>query len=68
LLKNELVRLSAMSLVNPLTKEEAQRLKELINKEKLSLQEADELRSIARKLVSMVVRYLKCGSCLYMHQ
>jgi len=50
--KNELVRLSAMSLVNPLTKEEAQRLKELINKEKLSLQEADELRSIARKLVS----------------
>jgi DNA repair exonuclease SbcCD ATPase subunit len=50
--KNELVRLSAMSLVNPLTKEEAQRLKELINKEKLSLQEADELRNIARKLVS----------------
>jgi len=37
--------------INPLTKEEAQRMKELIEKEKLTLQEADELREIARKLV-----------------
>jgi hypothetical protein len=47
--KGELYRLS--STHNPLTKEESIRLKELLDKEKLSLQEADELREIARKLV-----------------
>jgi len=47
--KGELYRLSAM--LNPLTKEEAARLKELLDKEKLTLEEADELREIARKLV-----------------
>ncbi|MGC9202623.1 MAG: hypothetical protein ACP5HX_08165 [Thermoproteota archaeon] len=47
--KGELYRLS--SIHNPLTKEESIRLKELLDKEKLSLQEADELREIARKLV-----------------
>jgi hypothetical protein len=47
--KGELYRLS--SIHNPLTKEESSRLKELLDKEKLSLQEADELREIARKLV-----------------
>jgi septal ring factor EnvC (AmiA/AmiB activator) len=51
-IKNELLRLSARTLTNPLTKEEAQRMRELIEKEKLTLQEADELREIARKLVS----------------
>ncbi|MGB9729696.1 MAG: hypothetical protein ACP5IZ_08955 [Thermoprotei archaeon] len=49
--KNELIRLSVTPLMNPLTREEFQRMKELIEKEKLSLQEADELREIARKLV-----------------
>ena len=48
--KGELYRLSAM--LNPLTKEEAIRLKELLDKEKLTLEEADNLREIARKLVS----------------
>jgi Skp family chaperone for outer membrane proteins len=47
--KGELYRLSAAP--NPLTKEEAARLKELLDKEKLTLEEADELREIARKLV-----------------
>jgi len=47
--KGELYRLSAM--LNPLTKEEAIRLKELLDKEKLTLEEADKLREIARKLV-----------------
>jgi hypothetical protein len=47
--KGELYRLSAM--LNPLTKEEAIRLKELLDKEKLTLEEADNLREIARKLV-----------------
>lgn len=51
--KSELSRLSTIQTkpINPLTKEEAQRMKELIEKEKLTLQEADELREIARKLV-----------------
>jgi len=49
--KSELLRLSAKPLTNPLTKEEARRLRELIEKEKLTLEEADELREIARKLV-----------------
>ena len=48
-MKGELYRLSAM--LNPLTKEEAIRLKELLDKEKLTLEEADNLREIARKLV-----------------
>jgi hypothetical protein len=47
--KSELLRLSAKPLTNPLTKEEAWRLRELIEKEKLTLEEADELREIARK-------------------
>jgi hypothetical protein len=47
--KGELYGLSAAP--NPLTKEEAARLKELLDKEKLTLEEADELREIARKLV-----------------
>lgn len=47
--KGELYRLSTMH--NPLTREEAGRLKELLDKEKLTLEEADELREIARKLV-----------------
>jgi len=47
--KGELYRLSL--IVNPLTKEESKRLKELLDKDKLTLQEADELREIARKLV-----------------
>jgi hypothetical protein len=49
--KSEPLRLSAKPLTNPLTKEEAWRLRELIEKEKLTLEEADELREIARKLV-----------------
>jgi len=49
--KSELLRPSAKPLANPLTEEEAQRLRELIEKEKLTLEEADELREIARKLV-----------------
>jgi hypothetical protein len=51
--KSELSRLSTIQTkaINPLTKEEAQRMKELIEKERLTLQEADELREIARKLV-----------------
>jgi endonuclease III len=47
-----LLRLSARTFTNPLTKEEAERMKELIQKEKLTLEEADELREFARKLVS----------------
>ncbi|MEM0219938.1 MAG: hypothetical protein QW768_06755 [Thermoproteota archaeon] len=47
--RGELSRLSSIS--NPLTKEESKRLKELLDKDKLTLQEADELREIARKLV-----------------
>ena len=47
--KGELYRPSAAP--NLLTKEEAARLKELLDKEKLTLEEADELREIARKLV-----------------
>ncbi len=50
--KGELTRLSAMAeAINPVTKEDAKRLKELIEKEKLTLQEADELREIAQKYV-----------------
>ena len=48
--RGELRRLSSL-LLNPLTREEAARLRELLDKEKLSLEEADELREIARKLV-----------------
>ncbi|MBO3801985.1 MAG: hypothetical protein JTT12_06670 [Candidatus Brockarchaeota archaeon] len=47
--RGELSRLFSIS--NPLTKEESKRLKELLDKDKLTLQEADELREIARKLV-----------------
>ena len=51
--KSELSRLlmAQAKAINPLTKEETRRLKELIEKDKLTLQEADELREIARKLV-----------------
>jgi hypothetical protein len=44
-------RVDRLSSRNPLTKEEASRLKELLDKERLSLQEAEELREIAGKLI-----------------
>lgn len=46
--KGELRRLAPRA--NPLT-EEARRLRELLDKDELTLEEADELREIARKLV-----------------
>jgi len=49
--ESELLRLSAETLTNLLTEGEARRLRELIEKEKLALEEAEELREIVRKLV-----------------
>lgn len=48
--KSELQRLSARA-VNPLTKEELKRIRELIEKDELTFEEADELRELARKFV-----------------
>ncbi|RLE79805.1 MAG: hypothetical protein DRJ52_07695, partial [Thermoprotei archaeon] len=49
--KSELQRLSARA-TNPLTKEELKRIRELIKKDELTFEEADELRELARKFVS----------------
>ncbi len=53
--KRELVRSEARRLislaVNPLTKEEWKRIKELLDKDDLTLDEALELRDLARKVV-----------------
>jgi len=46
--KAELGRLSRL---NPLTEEELRRIRELVEKEELTLEEADELRELARKFV-----------------
>ncbi|MGC9021387.1 MAG: hypothetical protein ACP5KE_09300 [Candidatus Methanodesulfokora sp.] len=48
---SQLHRISSVHLANPLTKEEAKRLDELLDKKELTLEEADELREIARRLV-----------------
>jgi len=37
--------------LNPLTEEGLRRIRELVEKEELNLEEADELRELARKLV-----------------
>jgi len=46
--KGELARLARL---NPLTEEELRRIRELVEKEELTLEEADELRELARKFV-----------------
>lgn len=47
--KSELNRLSTR--VNPLTEEELKRIRELVKKDELTLEEATELRDLARKFV-----------------
>ena len=46
--KGELARLAR---VNPLTEAELRRIRELVEREELTLEEADELRELARKFV-----------------
>jgi len=46
--KGELARLARL---NPLTEEELKRIRELVEKEELTLEEANELRELARKFV-----------------
>ncbi|RLF22562.1 MAG: hypothetical protein DRN15_08605 [Thermoprotei archaeon] len=50
LLRNEARRLFKLGLANPVTKEELRRAKELLEKDELSLEEALELRELARKI------------------
>jgi len=52
ILKHEISRVfKVITHANPLTKEEVERLKQLIEKEELTLKEAEELYEIANKLV-----------------
>ncbi len=51
LVKIEARRTMELALANPLTKEEWMRIKELLDKDELSLEEALELRELARKVV-----------------
>ena len=46
--KGELARLSRS---NPLTEEDLRRIRELVEKDELTLEEADELRDLARRYV-----------------
>jgi len=50
LLRNEARRIFRIALVNPITKEEILRAKELFEKDELTLEEALELRELARKI------------------
>ena len=50
LLKNQAKRMFSLGLTNPTTKEEWRRVKELFEKDELTLEEALELRELARKI------------------
>jgi len=50
MIKGEALRVMKMAVMNPLTKEEWKRLKELLEKDELTLEEALELRELARKV------------------
>jgi len=50
MLKNEASRFVRVATVNPITREEWQRIRELLEKEELTLEEALELRELARKV------------------
>lgn len=50
LLRNEVRRLLSLGLPNPLRKEEIERARELVEKDELTLEEALELRELARKI------------------
>ncbi|MGC9010299.1 MAG: hypothetical protein ACP5I7_06790, partial [Sulfolobales archaeon] len=50
MLKNEASRIIKLATMNPITKEEWMRIKELLDKDELSLEEALELRELARKV------------------
>jgi len=47
----DFVKGARLARLNPLTEEELRRIKELVEKEELTLEEADELRELARKFV-----------------
>lgn len=51
MLRNEARRLIGLASANPFTREELKRLKELLDKDELALEEALELRELARKAV-----------------
>jgi hypothetical protein len=50
MLKNEAARIVRLAAMNPISKEEWRRIKELLEKEELTLEEALELRELARKV------------------
>ena len=50
MLKNEAARIVRLASMNPISKEEWRRIKELLEKEELTLEEALELRELARKV------------------
>ena len=50
MLKNEATRIVKLATMNPISKEEWRRIKELLEKEELTLEEALELRELARKV------------------
>ena len=51
LARNELARFIRLAAGNPFSKEEVRRLEELISKDELTLDEALELRELARKAI-----------------
>lgn len=57
MLKGEIRRLMRLALINPFTKEEVKRLEEFIDKDELNLDEALELRELARKAVKEYGQY-----------
>ena len=50
MLKNEASRFIKLAFMNPLSKDELRRIKELLDKDELTLEEALELRELARKV------------------
>jgi hypothetical protein len=50
MLKNEAARIARLASMNPISKEEWKRIKELLEKEELTLEEVLELRELARKV------------------
>ncbi len=57
MVRNEAKRIMRLIRVNPLSKEEYERLKELLDKDDLTYDEAIELRDLARKIIKEYGEY-----------